>query len=139
MSVKTLIDSLIESVDDILVVRSDLGAAIDVYLIERIWSGENVGDGIFEDRVEKIFPAPNVVDYGHDLRIQLSGAIKQGDLLVKDISKHGFPNVESIDGTSTNKQLEHLYKIKDDLYQVIHVKDNYVTWDVQVRKIAGKE
>lgn len=134
-----LISSLQSSVDSALGIRDQLGIKIhDVFLLTRTWTGTRPGDGSAKDSVEQLLPTPKIVDYSHNLRLQEGGTIRQGDIILKGVSKGEYPDESVIDGSSHHKNIEHFYLIDDRLYNVINVKENYFTWDVQLRKLADK-
>lgn len=131
---------LLDCVDSILGIRDCIGANLaDVYFVTRTWSGTRPGDGEFEDVEEQMKPTPQIVDYSHDIRLQQGGAYKQGDLILRNISRNQYPE-ESILRTDTGiKNVEKFLKVGSNYYRVIQVKEKLLTWDVQVRKIAQDE
>lgn len=134
-----LIDSLLPNLDDTLGVRDSIGAVLHtVSILTRVWTGRQVGDGQASDTVAQILPSPGIKEFGHDLRLMEGGTIRQGDILVKGISKNKYPNEEMIDCSTTSPLIEKFYLIDDRIYTVISVKEGYLTWDVQVRKQASK-
>lgn len=126
--------------NSVLSVRNKIGAIKQpVSFITREWTGKTVGDGISKDTETEVYPAPHIVDYSHSIRLQEGGAIKQGDLLLKAISKSSFPSSKDIDGSSEAKNIERFFKVGEYYYTVISVRERYLTWDVQVRKHSVQE
>jgi hypothetical protein len=134
-----LIEDLKDCVDDILGIRDQIGAVLDpVYLVTRTWIGARPGDGSFIDSEVQVLPSPYIVDLSHNLNIKESGSIKQGDILLKNVSKNSYQTEGILDGSSDAKNIEKLYRIGEYLYQVIKIKNNYVTWDIQVRRLSDQ-
>lgn len=132
---KTLIESLKESINPILEVRDFLGAEKHkTYLLTREWTGELVGEGIPSDSIEIFNPSPNLVDVTLNHRTREGGKVREGDLMLKMISKQTFPKRSLIDGTSTGDKQEKFYYINEELYQIIQVTEDHLWWNVTVRK-----
>lgn len=132
---KTLIESLRESINPILEVRDFLGAEKHkTYILTRDWPGEMVGEGIPSDSKEMIDPSPSLVDVTLNHRTREGGKVKEGDLMLKMISKQTFPNRSQVDGTTSSGQQEKYYYIDEDLYQIIQVTEDHLWWNVTVRK-----
>lgn len=131
--------SLLKCSDKILAVRENMGAQLaDVYLIERTWSGQRQGDGSLVDVSIKISPIPEIVDYSHSVAVSESGAYKSGDILLRGISFNSY--TESDLTTITNKKnVERFYKVGKHYYTMIHIKEKFLTWDIQLRKINQDE
>lgn len=145
MVADTLIESIQKSLDPILSVRDILGAQKhNVFLLKRTKSASNPELDEFNsidpvDEIEKqILPSPRIVDYSHDKRLREGGNIKQGDLLLKMISKNSFPSRDEIECITPSKNIERYYYINDDLYNVVSVTEDYVWWNVQIRKATNK-
>lgn len=135
----TGVDSLRKGVNKILQSREKIGAALkSVSLVTRSWSGSRVGEGTAEDSSVAVRPTPRVKPFAHDLRIREGGAIKQGDILIKGISKQNFPDEDQIDGSSDAKNIEKFYEIGNKIYQVIEIRERHLTWDVQVRRLSDQ-
>jgi hypothetical protein len=134
-----IIDSLLPAIDSILGVRDDIGAVIQpVYLVTRTWSGTRVGDGTAVDEEAQVLPSPGLKTFAHDVRIREGGAIKQGDIILQNVSKNRY--IESdLDGSSTATNVEKFFRVGDYLYQSINVAEKYVTFDVQIRRLSSQE
>lgn len=135
-----LVDEILECTDEILGIRDDLGAyKHKTYVLTRIWS-EGLGKGFATDSLEQVLPSPYLVDYSHDLRIRENGMIKQGDIMLKHISKESYPQEEMIDCTVNDPdKMEKFYYINGRLYNVVSVVESYVYWNVMVRKAAKQK
>ena len=121
-------------IDSVLKVREDVGAVIQpCSIVTRTWTGRTVGDGIAEDEIDDIRPSPGIVDLSHDVRLMEGGSIKQGDLILTHISKNRY-NREDIDGTTDGKNIERFIKVGDYHYNIIHVKEDHLTWNIHVRR-----
>lgn len=139
MSCGNLRQSLMGCVDKILGVREDIGAQLaDVYLIERSWAGERPGDGSFIDVSVRLSPTPGIVDYSHSVTISESGAYKSGDIILKNISRNQWAEGQLLTVTDA-KNVERFYKVGNHYYTCIHIKENFLTWDVHLRKIVQDE
>ena len=87
MSCSSIRANLGHCIDKILGIREQIGAQLaDVDLVERTWSGKRQGDGTFTDVVTRLSPAPEIVDYSHNIRTSEAGAVKSGDLILRGIS-----------------------------------------------------
>lgn len=139
-----ILDCLGDSIDCALGVRDDLGLQLHfVKILKRtnpVVDPELAGfDGgaVITDVIEKqITPSPRIVDYSHDLRAREGGNIRQGDLLIKQISKNQYSkadiNCSRLDGEGAN--IERYYYVNDELYTVISITEKYMWWNVQIRK-----
>jgi hypothetical protein len=142
MSTKNpLIDSLLPALDGILGVRDSVGAVLrTVSILTRTWQGGNhPGEGTPLDTVVQMLPTPFLKDYSHNLRLVEGGMVRQGDIMIRNISKHKYPTEDLVDCKTPSKSIEKFYLIDDRLYTVISVKEDYVTWDVQVRKYSNQK
>lgn len=134
-----LIDSLKDCFDSILCIPDSLGLNLkDVSIVNRLWDGEQVGEGNAHDTAERVLPSPMIVDLTHKYNIKEGGLVQQGDILLKNISKTVYPEKNQIDNTTNDLNHERFYMIGDDLYKIISVKENYLTWDVHVRRLSAQ-
>ena len=125
-------------IDKVLGIREQIGAQLaDVYIIERTWSGQRQGDGSFTDVELKISPAPQIVDYSHNVRVSSAGAIKSGDLILRGVSPKYTEEQLKTQVDERNK--ERFYRLGTSYYTCIHIKENLVTWDIQIRKVSQDE
>lgn len=135
-----IVNDILGCTDDILGLRDDLGAIKHkVYILTRTWTGRELGSGTPKDEIVQILPTPHLVDYSHSLRIREGGNIREGDILVKSLSKQTYTEESMIDCSVPNKKTEKYYYINGRLYNVISVTSKYVTWNVQVRKAAKQK
>jgi len=133
-----IIDDLLPITNDILGVRDDIGAVIHpIYLVTRTWSGSSVGDGTATDTQLQVLPTPSIQAISHNLPALQAGVYQVGDLILKHISKQNFPLEDVVACKSTSVKVEKFYKINNKFYQVISVKESYVTWEVHIRKVSG--
>lgn len=136
---KGVVQGVLENVNSILGLRDSLGAALkDVYFVTRTWSGSELGAGSKTDTKVKMVPSPRVVEFKQDARIVEGGAIKQGDILLKMISKQSYPTETYVDGRSNVANIEHLYEVGGVLYRVVNVTEKHVTWTVLLRKLSSR-
>lgn len=135
----SIVDDVLSITNDILGLRDELGAIKHhVYIFTRTWP-ETKGIGIPVDTEVQVLPTPFLQDYSQDLRVREGGNIRQGDIILKHISKQAYPTEDLIDCSVSNpKTMEKYYKINNRLYEVINVKQDYVYWNVQVRKTIKK-
>lgn len=130
---------LAECVESALEARDDVGyLKSKVYFVLRTWSGERPGDGDCEEEKTQMLPTPYIVDLSHDVRIQPGGNIKQGDILLRHVSRSAYPLESDVNPIPELRNCECFYEVCDQLYQVISVKQNYATWDIQIRKISDE-
>ena len=127
--------------DDILSIRDQLGA--QKHFVKILKRKGSVADSELDDfndidpvdTIEhEILPSPRIVDYSHDLRMKEGGKIRQGDLIVKMISKNAFPDRSTIDGTSTDPSETFYYLVNNELYTIINVAEDYTWWNAHIRK-----
>ena len=134
------VDSLKGCINSVLGVRDKIGAALaPCKIVTRTWSGNEIGHGHYSDSEVGISPSPRIVDYGHSLSLREAGQYKSGDLLLRQISKQSFPNESDIDGRSGQSNVEKFYRVGSKRYQVIHIKDNHLWWDVHLRPITERD
>lgn len=140
-----LIGSLLPAIDSILGVRDTIGALkAPVFLITRTWytdSGRTslnseVG-GYARDVEVQLLPSPEIINFAQDVRIRQGGAVEQGDVLLRNVSKNLYEKTD-LDGTSTAQNVQKFYRVGTIVYQVRSVVEKYVTWDVQVRPLTDQ-
>lgn len=140
-----LLDSLLPCIDDILSVRDCIGAVMKpVYLFTRTWFVDQAKttaaaqpEGFATDSFVQLLPSPSLRDYSQDIRLREGGAVKQGDIILKDISKNKYV-IGDLDGTSSAPNIERFYLVGVKLYQVINVTEEYLTWNVQLRELSNQ-
>lgn len=131
-SIKTCLDSVLD-------VRRQIGADLKrVFLITRTWSGDQIGSGDVTEESVEFDPIPGVKDYSHNIKLEAGGNIKQGDLIIHQISKNQCPLESDVDGSSTDQNIEKLYKVGEHYYRVISVVEKHLTWNVQVRRLSDQ-
>lgn len=129
-----VIDDILPDVDDILGVRDDIGAALKpVSIVTRNWSGVELGAGDASEFKTPVLPSPRVVEFAHDLRIKEGGAVKQGDILLKMISKNKYPNQSDVDFSGLPPNVEKFYDVGGKLYRPFNVVEKFLTWNVLLR------
>ena len=132
---KTLIESLRESINPILEVRDFLGAEKHKsYIMTRKWSGQIVGEGVASDSIEMIVPSPSITDVTFNHKIREGGKVREGDLMLKMVSKQTFSTRDLIDGTTSSESEEKFYFINREVFQVVQVTEDHLWWNVTVRK-----
>lgn len=128
-----------ECLDDILGIRDEIGAALaQVSIITRTWTGTQIGDGEYTDTVKEVLPTPGIKDYSHNVHVMQGGAIQQGDLLLRMISKNTFPTNNDVNCMSESPLTEKFYKVGDFHYRIISIIEKQLTWDIQVRRISDQ-
>ena len=134
-----VLTDILGSVDEILEIRQNIGAELkEVFFVERTWSGAEARDGTFSDVKTKMEPLPRVVEFFDDYRIREGGAIQQGDIMLKMVSKESFPQRSQIDCSSSDESVQKYYEVGGALYRVIMVREKHVTWDIQLRKTSDQ-
>lgn len=138
MSCSSIRANLGHCIDKILGIREQIGAQLaDVDLVERTWSGKRQGDGTFTDVVTRLSPAPEIVDYSHNIRTSEAGAVKSGDLILRGISPKYTE--DQLKTQTDSKSKERFYKLGTNYYTCVNVRERLVTWDVHIRKISQDE
>ena len=119
--------------DDILAIRQNIGVDLaKVYLIIRTWAGIQVGEGEYTDEITEVLPTPGIKDYSHHLRVTEAGSIRQGDLLIRMISKNGYSK-DQVNCQTDQQHVEKFFRVGDSDCTVVTVVEKHLTWDVQVR------
>lgn len=131
------IDGLKKSINSILGVRDKIGVIHEVFQVTRRWSGGEIGRGESVESKTRMLPTPGLREYAHDLRLNEAGAIRQGDILLKGISKVNYPTETDLDCSTEEPGEERFWLIDGKEYQTINIKESYVTWDVQIRRRSG--
>jgi len=132
-----LIADLTAIADSLYGIRDDLGAAVhNVYVLTRTWSGTSVGDGRAFDETEQLLPTPALKNLSHDFDAQKAGTVKAGDIILKGISKQSHPTEDEVSLKASSVVEQKFYLIADKLYQVISNVENYISWDVYIRKLT---
>lgn len=132
-----IVDDLRDCTNDILGIRDDIGAELKkVYIVERIWSGKELGDGTSRESKTQILPSPRIVEFNHNLRITEGGAVKQGDILLKMISQQTLPKKQDVEFTDVSKNVEKFYEIDGRLYRPVTATERHLTWSVLVRPLS---
>lgn len=133
-----LISDLTAIADDIYGIRDDVGAVVhEVYFVQRTWSGSEPGDGTATDVATQMLPTPAVKNLEHNFTIMDVGRYKKGDLLLKGISKGTYSSLSDIDLSTASKAVEKFYRVNGEFYNVISIRENYISWDIHIRKTAN--
>lgn len=130
-----IVDDILSVTNDILGIRDDLGAIKHtVYILTRVWSGLERGSGTPSDSITQVLPTPYVVDLFADIRLKEAGRVREGDILIKTISKQSYPTEDTINLSVNNNKTEKFYYINGKIYEVVHIKQDYVYWDIHARQ-----
>lgn len=133
----SIIEDVLACTDEILGIRDDIGAVKHpIYVLTRTWSGTERGNGTPVDSIEQILPTPYIVDLFANIRLREGGKVQEGDLMMKTISKQSYPSKDFITLKVPNNKTEKFYYINNKLYEVIHVSEKYVYWNVHIRLTA---
>lgn len=133
-----IVEDVLSCTDDILGLRDDLGAIKHiVYILTRTWSGDELGSGIATDVIVQILPTPYLVNLDHNVRLVMAGKVKEGDIMLKHFSKQTYTEENMIDCSVGDKKTEKYYYVDQKLYNVVHIKSDYVYWNVHIR-LTGK-
>lgn len=134
-------DCLLDGIECALEARDDVGAIkAKVYMVTRIWTGSNVGEGEYSDSTEQMLPSPGIQEYSHDLRVKPGGTVQAGDILLKSISRRKYTREQLELQIPGNQQyMEKFYKVCGKIYEAVSVKMNYATYDVLIRLIQGQQ
>jgi hypothetical protein len=140
-----IIDSLLPAIDSILGVRDSIGAVIKpAYIITRTWyTDEDLSipataiDGYARDHREQILPSPQLVDLAAMNRVREGGVYRDGDIILKNVSKNSYDEADfKCDTSAANEQVFVL--VGETLYQMMGVKSSYVTMDVHLRPLTDQ-
>lgn len=127
-----------KGLESALKLRDDLGVALaKVYLIERRWTGQNIGDGDAVDKRTQLLPSPRIVDLSLKLHYTAGGSMKQGDLILRDILKSKYSREKLLMATEGNN-VEGFYEINGRMFKPVHLEEKQLTWSVHVRPQAGE-
>lgn len=128
--------NLTKCIDKVLEVKQNIGAIkADVSIITRTWTGRRPGDGTFTDVEKEIKPTPCILDFSHDIRLQSGGNYKAGDLMVTSVSRNKFPVESELLTVTSVESVEKFIKVGPHFYRTISIKENFVTWNIHIRKI----
>lgn len=135
-----IVNDILGCTDEILGLRDELGATKHkVYILTRTWTGSEPGDGAAQDSITQVLPTPYLVDYSHSLRLREGGKIREGDILLKHLSKETYTEESMIDCSVESRNVEKYYYINGRLYTVISITSHYVYWNVLVRKASRQK
>ena len=138
--------AMLQGIDAVLGVRDAVGAVIrPVFFVTRTWYKNPEltipaarPEGYAKDDVPvQLLPSPGMKDFSQDLRTREGGAVKAGDIILKQISKAKFTRADLEQFKIPNKQ--RIYQVGDKLYEVINVTEKHVTFDVQVRELSNQK
>ena len=132
----SLVDDIRGNADEILSLRDQIGAVKKpVYIYTRVWATtKGVGDSA--ETFTQVLPSPRIVEFQHDLRVREGGNVRQGDIMLKNISQESYPDEVNVDCSTDSDLLEKYYCIDGWLYEVVSVNRKYVTWNVLIRKTS---
>lgn len=134
------LEGLRKNINSVLKLRDKLGVGkAAVYLVTQSWSGDQVGSGKMTEEKIQMLPTPYVFKFSATRKIPEGGAIKGGDILLRNVSMQSYPTEELIDGSSTAKNIEKLYEVDGNLYRVIEVEKQHVAWKVLLRRISKEK
>lgn len=142
-----IIASLLGSVDSILGVRDNMGAATQpIHIVTRTWYADagfttnatQVGEGYPKDTQVALLPSPGIKNFSQNIHLREGGAVQQGDIILANVSKNKYPTKDSLMNTTAQPNVELFYLVNDKLYTVINVAEKYITWDVQIRELSNQ-
>jgi len=134
--VSGILDGLRKDVNSILGLRDSLGVAkASVFLITRTYAKE-IGDGEYVEEKVQMLPTPYVFVFTADRKIPEGGVIKQGDIILKNVSMQSYPTEDLIDNSSTEQNVEKLYEVDGNLYRCIEVTKKHITWKLTLRRLS---
>lgn len=145
MSVKSIdkpgvVGDLKSSVNGILGLRDSLGAALtEVYIVQRTWSGNEIGEGTATEVETKVIPSPRILSFSDDSRVMQGGAIQLDDIKLKMISKVNYPKKSDVDCTVSSQKIEKFYLIDGQIYSVTSVEEKHLYWNVMLRKRSNQK
>lgn len=129
-----LVDDIKAVVDDILGIRDEIGALkYPIYILTRTWPGQK-GVGTPVDVKEQILPSPNLVDLTLRYNSNPAGNVRQSDISLKMISKNKYTEKDIDCSVSDPTKQERWYYINGSLYEVVSVTEEYVYFNVLLKK-----
>lgn len=140
MSSGAAIEGIRGSLDSILGVRDKIALLHPVYLVTRTWPEGIIGRGEYTEDARQMLPSPGIKRFATDLRLREGGVVKQGDVLLKAISKNKYPALADIDCSvdpETQPGVERFYRINDEEFSVVVPEEKYLTWEVLLRRRAS--
>lgn len=130
-------DAILKAVESALSIRDKAGLVTKkVWVVHRIWSSGEVGHGDYKDILIDVTPTPVIKDMTQDMRIVQGGVYQAGDFRLTSIPKSRYSQHDLDPKVSENEEI--LYKVGDDLCQLVSIKENYATWDIHVRRIKSQ-
>lgn len=140
-----IIDSLLPAIDSILGVRDAVGAVIKpVYLVTRTWYADSAYltqataiDGYAKDTEIQMFPSPQLVDLTQKNRVREGGSYKDGDILLKNVSKNSYSEAD-LASTSASPNVQQFMRVGEQMFQIVGITPSYVTWDVHLRPLTDQ-
>lgn len=142
----TEINSLLPNIDAVLAIRDSIGINKQpVYFLTRVWwtddtyttQSDQIGDGVPKDTLSRMVPSPRIVDLSQSLNLREGGVVKQGDIILRDVSKNTYSESQ-LDGSSQALNVEKLFLVGVKVYQVISLTEGYVTWKIQLRELTNQ-
>lgn len=134
-----ILDGLRANINSVLGLRDSLGVQKGlVFLIKRTWSGDELGAGTPTDVRTQMLPTPYIKVFTGDQKIPEGGMVKQGDIILSQISQQTYPTESLIDVVSEDPKVEHLYEVDGAYYRVIEVTKKHVTWKVILRRLSDQ-
>lgn len=134
-----IIDALSDCSDAILSIRESIGAGLKkVYFVTRTWAGGKVGQGQASDTKEQMRFTPYLVDLSLNYRALEAGVVKQGDILLKMVSKNQYPDRKVLESTDEREGVQHYYLVDDRLYLCVIVRERYLQWDIHLRPLSDQ-
>lgn len=134
-----IIDDVLSITDDVLGLRDDLGAALKtVKIITRTWTGTEPGDGTMSEAAATMLPTPWIVSLDNNYKMLEAGLAQQGDIMLKTVSKQSYATRADVDCTTNAKNVEKFYEVGGILYKPIQVHEDYVTWNIQLRRLTDQ-
>lgn len=140
-----LINSLLPNVNTILGVRDSIGAVKQpVYFVKRTWYADanhttpsSDLSGYAKDVTTQMLPSPLVVDFKQNLKAREGGMVKNGDIRLTGVSLFSF-NESKLDGSSSEANVENLFKVGVKMYQVVDLSQDYVTWKITLKELTNQ-
>ena len=137
----SIVDDVLSCTDDILGIRDCIGAnkSSGVFIVCRTWE-EKKGVGTPSEKVSQVLPSPQIVSLRHSKRIREAGNNKQGDIMLKYISKQSYKESDLDLRVPKESKLteEKFYRINDKDYEVLDIEEDYVYFNVTLRKRTRK-
>ncbi len=135
MSDNAIVNALLPSLNALLSIREQTAYIARLYRITRTYNIDGIN---YTETSAEITPVPYIKEHAKDFELKTMGELRKGDLSVKSISKATYTTASQLETLSDPSSLViYLYKFKNDYFTAMQVKENLLTWDMELVKWNG--